>query len=158
MSVIWNTMVAVYTNVTTYPAITAVLALMAFIWHMMDTTVSVSRIHVHVWGGTGWVILTTRYKCFGAESRLSSDCTVMLTSVRSNDLDKVIAGYGNVVFCGTLSLDADECVFNNGGCQHVCVNTMGSYECRCKEGFFLSDNQHTCIHRSVGEPLPLTNL
>lgn len=27
---------------------------------------------------------------------------------------------------------------------------MGSYECRCKEGFFLSDNQHTCIHRSEG--------
>lgn len=47
--------------------------------------------------------------------------------------------------------DVDECKFNNGGCQHTCVNTMGSYECRCKEGFFLSDNQHTCIHRSVGE-------
>lgn len=48
-------------------------------------------------------------------------------------------------------LDVDECKFNNGGCQHICVNTMGSYECRCKDGFFLSDNQHTCIHRSVGE-------
>lgn len=46
--------------------------------------------------------------------------------------------------------DTDECMFNNGGCQHVCVNTVGSYECRCKEGFFLSDNQHTCIHRSEG--------
>lgn len=47
--------------------------------------------------------------------------------------------------------DVDECKFNNGGCQHTCVNTVGSYECRCNEGFFLSDNQHTCIHRSVGE-------
>lgn len=28
---------------------------------------------------------------------------------------------------------------------------MGSYECQCKEGFFLSDNQHTCIHRSIGK-------
>ncbi|XP_066894755.1 signal peptide, CUB and EGF-like domain-containing protein 2 isoform X5 [Kogia breviceps] len=44
--------------------------------------------------------------------------------------------------------DVDECLENNGGCQHTCVNVMGSYECRCKEGFFLSDNQHTCIHRS----------
>jgi len=43
MNVIWNTMVAVYTNVTTYPAITVVLALMGFIWHTMDTTVSVRR-------------------------------------------------------------------------------------------------------------------
>uniref|UniRef100_A0A8C5SW38 Signal peptide, CUB domain and EGF like domain containing 3 n=1 Tax=Laticauda laticaudata TaxID=8630 RepID=A0A8C5SW38_LATLA len=27
------------------------------------------------------------------------------------------------------------------------VNMMGSYECHCREGFFLSDNQHTCIQR-----------
>lgn len=55
-------------------------------------------------------------------------------------------------------VDVDECKFNNGGCQHTCVNTMGSYECRCKEGFFLSDNQHTCIHRSVGECTTCTRL
>lgn len=47
--------------------------------------------------------------------------------------------------------DVDECLDNNGGCQQVCVNTMGSYECQCTEGFFLSDNQHTCIHRSDGK-------
>ncbi|XP_042072796.1 signal peptide, CUB and EGF-like domain-containing protein 1 [Haplochromis burtoni] len=47
--------------------------------------------------------------------------------------------------------DVDECLDNNGGCQQVCVNTMGSYECMCTEGFFLSDNQHTCIHRSDGK-------
>lgn len=27
---------------------------------------------------------------------------------------------------------------------------MGSYECRCREGFLLSDNQHTCIQRPKG--------
>lgn len=50
----------------------------------------------------------------------------------------------------SLPPDVDECMENNGGCQHTCINIMGSYECRCKEGFFLSDNQHTCIHRSEG--------
>ncbi|OBS76969.1 hypothetical protein A6R68_16573 [Neotoma lepida] len=46
--------------------------------------------------------------------------------------------------------DVDECQDNNGGCQQICVNAMGSYECQCHSGFFLSDNQHTCIHRSNG--------
>lgn len=47
--------------------------------------------------------------------------------------------------------DVDECQDNNGGCQQICVNALGSYECQCHSGFFLSDNQHTCIHRSNGE-------
>ncbi|ROL52102.1 Signal peptide, CUB and EGF-like domain-containing protein 3 [Anabarilius grahami] len=41
----------------------------------------------------------------------------------------------------------DECAEGNGGCQQICVNMMGSYECRCRDGFLLSDNQHTCIQR-----------
>ena len=49
--------------------------------------------------------------------------------------------------------DVDECAEGNGGCQQSCVNMMGSYECHCREGFFLSDNQHTCIQRPEGQPL-----
>ncbi|EAW73298.1 signal peptide, CUB domain, EGF-like 1, isoform CRA_d, partial [Homo sapiens] len=51
------------------------------------------------------------------------------------------------------SIDVDECQDNNGGCQQICVNAMGSYECQCHSGFFLSDNQHTCIHRSNDLPV-----
>ncbi|TRY58235.1 hypothetical protein DNTS_008569 [Danionella cerebrum] len=47
----------------------------------------------------------------------------------------------------------DECAEGNGGCQQICVNMMGSYECRCRDGFLLSDNQHTCIQRPKGEKM-----
>lgn len=40
--------------------------------------------------------------------------------------------------------DIDECSKENGGCQHECVNTFGSYSCRCRSGFMLHDNQHDC--------------
>ncbi|KAF7217026.1 transcript variant X2 [Nothobranchius furzeri] len=40
--------------------------------------------------------------------------------------------------------DVDECSKSNGGCQHECVNTFGSYSCQCRSGFMLHDNQHDC--------------
>lgn len=38
----------------------------------------------------------------------------------------------------------DECAINNGGCQHECHNTIGSYECSCHNGFTLHSNKHDC--------------
>lgn len=40
--------------------------------------------------------------------------------------------------------DKDECAINNGGCQHVCRNTVGSYQCACYNGFTLHENNHDC--------------
>ncbi|XP_047426669.1 bone morphogenetic protein 1-like isoform X2 [Mugil cephalus] len=40
--------------------------------------------------------------------------------------------------------DIDECFKGNGGCQHECVNTFGSYSCQCRSGFMLHDNKHDC--------------
>ncbi|CAN9504895.1 unnamed protein product [Ophioblennius macclurei] len=40
--------------------------------------------------------------------------------------------------------DIDECSKVNGGCQHECVNTFGSYSCQCRSGFMLHDNKHDC--------------
>ncbi|XP_013916799.1 PREDICTED: bone morphogenetic protein 1 [Thamnophis sirtalis] len=40
--------------------------------------------------------------------------------------------------------DKDECSKDNGGCQHDCENTFGSYQCQCRSGFVLHDNKHDC--------------
>ncbi|KAK9540589.1 hypothetical protein VZT92_003031 [Zoarces viviparus] len=40
--------------------------------------------------------------------------------------------------------DKDECSKDNGGCQHECTNTVGSYVCQCRHGFVLHENKHDC--------------
>ncbi|XP_038611222.1 tolloid-like protein 1 [Tachyglossus aculeatus] len=40
--------------------------------------------------------------------------------------------------------DRDECSKDNGGCQHECINTVGSYVCQCRNGFVLHENKHDC--------------
>ncbi len=40
--------------------------------------------------------------------------------------------------------DIDECAFQNGYCDHACVNTDGSYYCDCRDGYELSGDGFTC--------------
>ncbi|RUS82728.1 hypothetical protein EGW08_009508 [Elysia chlorotica] len=47
-------------------------------------------------------------------------------------------------FSATFTTDKDECAVLNGGCQHVCKNTVGSYQCACHNGFTLHDDGHGC--------------
>ncbi|XP_043484069.1 tolloid-like protein 2 isoform X1 [Leptopilina heterotoma] len=47
-------------------------------------------------------------------------------------------------FAAAFFTDMDECANNNGGCQHECKNTIGSYQCSCHNGFTLHDNGHDC--------------
>nr|XP_018903909.1 PREDICTED: tolloid-like protein 1 isoform X1 [Bemisia tabaci] len=41
-------------------------------------------------------------------------------------------------------VDMDECEIRNGGCQHICVNTLGSFYCKCRSGFSLLANGYGC--------------
>ena len=43
------------------------------------------------------------------------------------------------------AVDTDECVTGINKCGHVCVNTLGSYRCRCRRGYRLHDNGFDCI-------------
>lgn len=50
--------------------------------------------------------------------------------------------------------DVDECLVHNGGCQHRCVNTPGSYLCECKPGFRLHADGRTCLGKCPADPHP----
>ena len=43
-----------------------------------------------------------------------------------------------------VDLDINECEISNGGCEHQCENTNGSYICECNKGFSLDGNGKTC--------------
>ena len=38
----------------------------------------------------------------------------------------------------------NECSTNNGGCDHICINTVGSFECSCNTGYSLTADGLTC--------------
>ena len=40
--------------------------------------------------------------------------------------------------------DINECDTDNGGCEHNCTNTPGSYQCQCWEGYEMNNNEKNC--------------
>ena len=48
-----------------------------------------------------------------------------------------------------LFSDINECAVGDGGCEHSCNNTLGSYICLCDEGYELNDDNHTCKGRQT---------
>ncbi|KIH55384.1 calcium binding EGF domain protein [Ancylostoma duodenale] len=44
----------------------------------------------------------------------------------------------------TFPPDINECIVDNGGCHHDCVNTIGTFYCRCWAGFELEENGKHC--------------
>ena len=43
-----------------------------------------------------------------------------------------------------FATDVDECSTSNGGCDQVCTNTVGSFNCSCNDGFSLNMDGATC--------------
>ena len=51
---------------------------------------------------------------------------------------------GSHQFINILHADIDECDINNGGCEHNCTNTIGSFVCSCNVGYNLTENGLNC--------------
>ena len=49
--------------------------------------------------------------------------------------------------------DIDECKQGNGGCEHTCTNTIGSYYCTCKTGYQLSKGKHCSGNKIIKNKL-----
>ena len=49
------------------------------------------------------------------------------------------------IFFFVFSIGTNECLEENGGCDHNCINMIdGSYNCSCYDGYILSDDEYTC--------------
>ena len=42
------------------------------------------------------------------------------------------------------SSDTDECAEGTDDCDQICINTVGSFECACEDGFVLDNDGRTC--------------
>ena len=40
--------------------------------------------------------------------------------------------------------DINECDTDNGGCDHNCTDSIGSYNCSCDIGYILATDNHGC--------------
>ena len=51
---------------------------------------------------------------------------------------------------GPLSYtDTNECLYANGGCQQICNNTIGSFNCSCDIGYSLMPDGFNCSGKDI---------
>ena len=48
------------------------------------------------------------------------------------------------IHCSHNYPDVDECLSDNGGCDHSCTDSDGSYTCSCNNGYQLNSDGHKC--------------
>uniref|UniRef100_A0A915BIG2 Metalloendopeptidase n=2 Tax=Parascaris univalens TaxID=6257 RepID=A0A915BIG2_PARUN len=84
----------------------------------------------------------------GGEERYCGDYNQPLVYTSTSNRIKVHFVSDNSVeksgFAAYFITDLDECRKDKGGCQQLCINTIGSYRCECESGYVLADDAHNC--------------
>ena len=68
-------------------------------------------------------------------------CSVGNTIIHNNDKDLTLI---TELLSFMMITDINECGTSNGGCEHTCTNTDGSYYCSCNSGYSLDGDGHAC--------------
>ena len=79
----------------------------------------------------------------------STSCSGSYKTRRRN-CDNPSPAYGgrDCVGSSTESMDCDECEYNNGGCEHRCIDYDGRYTCACNSGYKASQsNWKECVRK-----------
>lgn len=74
----------------------------------------------------------------------TSYASVHLPSVVNRHIKPCVLKACLFFICVFSHPDINECQDNNGGCDHFCRNTVGSFECSCQKGYKLLTDERTC--------------
>ena len=95
-------------------------------------------LHSRVKNAANFILMAPEYRMFG--NRIDMAVMHELFLWLKIQYTGMLTNY--VLF---LSKDIDECATGNGGCDQICTNTPGSYQCSCNLGF--TQSGHSCRGR-----------
>uniref|UniRef100_A0A2C9MA52 Cubilin n=1 Tax=Biomphalaria glabrata TaxID=6526 RepID=A0A2C9MA52_BIOGL len=93
--------------------------------------------------------------CTSQPCSSGQNCTDLTAAQQGNATEGYICGpcptgFNNV---NKLCIDINECS-NTSLCDHICINTEGSYKCQCNEGYTLSSSDfRTCSNQQCNSTL-----
>ncbi|VDO36615.1 unnamed protein product, partial [Brugia timori] len=115
------------------------------VYYRTYKNVTRTRRHTTAQCCTGWIQVP------GKEGCQRASCTPELchnggtcqpsTSDKSEEICRCLPGFQGA----RCQYDINECLVENGGCPHDCVNTIGTFYCRCFAGYQLDSDHKKCI-------------